>query len=161
MQIYSSSYSLRFLIHPSLAQLYQATRPLHCSASVCLYYRPYHARIKVTCTGWAGLKAASGTQVRALQGTPVQSSAHQCTVLRCTALHCTALHCTGASGQTLQQEEHHRVHRIDILALLVHFSSYSWDGKLGVAFKVNLIRSQVGSKNVSSLLESRNLLTKQ
>ena len=156
MQIYSSSYSFRFLIHPSLAQLYQATRPLHCSASVCLYYRTYHARIKVPCTGWAGLKAASGTQVRALQGTPVQSSAHQCTVLRC-----TALHCTGASGQTLQQEEHHRVHRIDILALLVHFSSYSWDEKLGVAFKVNLIRSQVGSKNASSLLESRNLLTRQ
>ena len=57
-----------------------------------------------------------------------------------TPVHGTTLHCTGASGQSLQQEEHHRVHRIDILALLVHFSSYSWDGKLGVAFKVNLIR---------------------
>ena len=73
--------------------------------------------------------------MRALQGRPVQTSADQCT-----AQYYAALHCTGASGQTLEQEEP-GVHRIDILALLVHFSSYSWDEKLGVAFKVNLIRS--------------------
>ena len=126
MQIYSSSYSLRFLIHPSrtLAQRSCTKLPGHCTAvrlqcSVCLYYRPYHARIKVTCTGWAGLKAASGTQVRALQGTPaVQSSAHQCRAVHTSARYYAALHCTGASGQTLQQEEP-GVHRLYILALLV------------------------------------------
>ena len=153
MQIYSSSYSLRFLIHPSrtLAQRSCTKLPGHCTAvrlqcSVCLYYRPYHARIKVTCTGWAGLKAASGTQVRALQGTPVQSSAHQCTPVHGTTQHCTAL---VQVGKRYSKKSLEFIDYIFWLCLYVHFSSYSWDGKLGVAVKVNLIRSQVGSKNAS------------